>query len=196
MKQELPKDWRAFYDTVIEPGTAAFGLFDLQVRGIEPVLLIHATPTVTVPGHAALQTRLEIHSLPECTVVRVVSDIQQAGGPPELSPPTISIVDGRHQAFLIQVKEDEERRRTLTFETFLNPTDPEDRVILAKLVTAPALYVSMVQSGMMLWGKQFFWQEELRRAIKNVLEETKDATPVTIEAWQQAKERVMQRRPL
>lgn len=79
----------------------------------------------------------------------------------------------------------------LRFETFLNPTDREDRAILQQLEQFPMLNVSLAQSGQSLWGKQFPWPESCRTTIHQILEETEGIVPIEVQAWQQAKEQVM-----
>ena len=54
----------------------------------------------------------------------------------------------------------------------------------------------MLNLAQTLWGKQFPWQESLRAAIREVLEETKDASPVDVQTWQRVKELVMEKSSL
>jgi hypothetical protein len=188
--EELPQDWQDFYQQLGLGAT--FGLFDLPVVGNQPVLLIHAAPNMQVPRQAVLGSTLELQKWEGVYIVRMCVAIQA-------EVPLLR----NYEEFLLSYH-DQPRRSTqhcafvfkpqeaLRFEAFLNPVDGEDRLILQKLEHIPGLYISVVRSGKILWGKQFPWPEAARSAVRQILEETQETSSLGKQAWERAKEWMME----
>lgn len=191
MQQPLPPDWQAFFQDLGE-GCATFGLFELPGRGTQPVLFISASPEMGVPQKAMLRSTLELYKPDGVYVARILIEIQAEEFPPPRNYEELNVFlhfqpwrETRHVGVIF-------KPTPLRFETYLNPTDREDRAILQQLEQLPMLNVSMTQSGQTLWGKQFSWRESCRTTVHQILEETEKASLVEAQAWQRAKELVME----
>lgn len=186
--QPLPNDWQRFYDELGE-NAATIGLFPLGPRGEQPVFLINAPASGPVPLQPALLVALEWHQDLDRQVVRFLLMMREASG---MAAPELNVYEHRG-IYRIAVAD---VQAMLKFEVFLNPTAHEDRLILAKLIDVPGLYVSFVQHNAVLWGKQFPWQDSFREALRRILDETRESPMSDPAAWETAKAQVMREFPL
>lgn len=193
---QLPSEWQAFF-AELGAGNAAFGLFELGERGEQPVLLIHASPDMSIPRGPALRSIFEGYIRDGIYIVRLLVEMaDNVPFAPVHEELTVTLYD--HEPYrrpLMQIT-NENTRPLLRFETFLNPAGQEDRLILKKLALISALSVSMVKAGEQLWGQEFPWQEPLQQAVQQILELTDGITAPTPEAWQAAKEQIVSEVPL
>ena len=190
--QPLPPDWQDFFAELGE-GSATIGLFELPGRGTQPVLLIYASPDMQVPQEVMLRSTPELYKPDGVYVARMLIEIQAEEFPPPRNYEELNVSlhfqpwrETRQITVIF-------KPTPLRFETFLNPMGREDRAILQQLEQLPMLNVSIAQSGQALWGKQFPWRESCRAIVRQILEETRGFSPIDAQAWQQAKEQVMER---